>query len=178
MPFTSILRLVPTAWLWGAAGVLGLAMAGAIGVQTVRVYAAQAEIAKVQSAWDKQTAEREEAARTAERNARVEERRLAADNLENVNEAERLAARLRDIAAAAAVGDRVRDFTRTAAARCDRTHEAATAAGAGAPAASAGDLLSDLSRGLYEAGRELAVEAETRRIAGLTCERDAESVRR
>jgi hypothetical protein len=173
------LSLVPTAWLWPAAGVLGLAMAGAIGVQTWRVHSAQAELAKVQQAWDKETADREKVARDAERNARAAERRLAADHLENINEAERLAARMRDNAAAAAVsGAGLRERARAVAARCDRGPEAAAAAGASAPAAGAGDLLADVLGRLDSAGRQLALEADKRRVAGLTCERDADSVRR
>jgi hypothetical protein len=173
------LALVPTAWLWPAAGVLGLAMASAIGVQTWRVHSAQAELAKVQQARDKDTAEREKAARDAERTARATERRLAADHLENINEAERLAARMRDNAAAAAVsGAGLRERARAVAARCDRGPEAAAAADTGTPATGAGVLLADVLGSMESAGRQLALEADKRRVAGLTCERDADSVRR
>jgi hypothetical protein len=166
------LSLVPTAWLWPAAGVLGLAMASAIGVQTLRVHSAQAELAKAQSARDKQTADREKVARDAERQARVEERRLAAANLESVNEAERLAARMRDhAAAAAAAGGGMLERARALAARCDRRPEAATTAAASAPATGAGDLFADVLGRMDAHGRQLAAAADQARIAGSACER-------
>lgn len=55
----SLLGLVPTGWLWGAAGLAGAALAGALGVQTLRLEHARRDAAEMQAAWaaDRQRAE-------------------------------------------------------------------------------------------------------------------------
>jgi hypothetical protein len=173
LPFLSLIRALPW-YAWALAAALAWGGYGHIRANTL-----QGRIDRDAAAHAAQTADRERVAREAERKARDAEQRMAADNLENVNEAERLAARMHDHAAAAAVaGAGLLERARALAARCDRRPEAAAAAGASAPAAGAGDLLADVLGRLESAGRKLALEADKRRAAGLTCERDADSVRR
>jgi Protein of unknown function (DUF2514) len=173
------LALIPSSWLLPIAGIAGALMAATIGVQTLRVHSAQADLAKVQQAWDKERAAAITAARTAEQKARADEQRMAADNLENLNEAERLAARTRaNAVAVAAAGAGLRERAAGVAARCDRGPEAAATASSGSPAAGAGDLLADVLGRLEAAGGQLALEADRRGAAGRTCERYADSVTR
>jgi hypothetical protein len=73
--------------------------------------------------------------------------------------------------AAVAAGRGLRDAARAVAARtcADPVATVAPAAGS-ASAPSAGDLLADVLAGLEQDGREVAAEADRRRIAALTCE--------
>jgi hypothetical protein len=73
--------------------------------------------------------------------------------------------------AAVAAGRGLRDAARAAAARAcaDPVPSVATATRS-ASAPSAGDLLADVLAGLEQDGREVAAEADRRRVAALSCE--------
>lgn len=171
------LSLIPTAWLWPFAGAVGLAMAGAIGVQTLRVSSAQAELAKVQQAWDKERADRTQAALTATAASRAEDQRRTAAQLEITNENERLAARIRDAAMRSAVaGVGLRQRAAPLAAACDRAAGDPAPAGERTPAPGAGTVLANVLGRTIEAARQLAAEADKRGPAGSSCEHRYDSL--
>lgn len=172
-----MLALIPTAWLWPAAGIAGLAMASAIGVQTLRVHSAQAALAATKQAWADERAVNTRVALEATTKARAEEQRRRAAQLEITNETERLASRARDAAVRGALaGDGLRQRAAAVAAACDRPASNPAPSRQRAPAAGPGALLADVLGRLEAAGRELAAETDRRGIAGVACERSFDAL--
>lgn len=169
------------------AGVAALVLGALLLIQNARLDAARDETAVVQRKLDKTISDNNLAlARAATRAAeeierfRTEEARRTAAMQETVNEANQKAeAYRRQLATADRNADGLRRDFRTAVARLASCGGAAgdpAAAGAGAPAASAADLLADVFGRLESAGRELAAVAQQRGIAGDACVRAHDSL--
>lgn len=171
------LSLIPTAWLWPVAGVVGLAMAGAIGVQTLRLNSVRDELKEVMRVWNAEHLANTRSALIATAANRAEERRRTAAQQEVNSEAERLSIRSRDAAVrAAAAGAGLRQRAAPFAAACDRAAGDSPSPSERAPAAGPGAVLADVLGRLEAAGRELAAEADRRGIAGSACQRSYEAL--
>lgn len=158
-----------TGWQgYAAAAAVAAAVAGGA-AWTVQGWRLSAQVERLK-------ADHAEAMLDAEQSARERER-VMIDKVEViVRDAQALTQDLaRDAARAAAAGDSVRDAARRAAAVCAGAD--ATAVGASAAARAAGDVLADVLGMVESAGRAMAAEADRRRIAGITCERQYDEVR-
>ena len=119
---------------------------------------------KVRAAWDKDKAQRVQAALTAEQEARRIEAERASKAQEIVTHAQaQVRAARRDAAAASAAAGGLLDAARAAADRAAACDSAATGR-------SAADSLADVFADMERAGRSMAAEADAAVIAGQACE--------
>lgn len=157
-------------YLLPAAGAAALVLLLGLGVQTVRLAHSERSLAELQSAWDKDRAQRAEVARIAEADARAEERRRTAAQEEAHVESQRFAARARadaDVRRVADVG--LQHAVATVAARCGAP-AGDPAAAVISPAASApGDLLAYVQRRMGQAAGEVVEYADQLRAASGEC---------
>lgn len=111
--------------------------------------------------------------------ARAEEQRRHAALQETVDVAQdQIAAARRDARAAAGAADRLRQHVATLAASCGAAAGDPAPAAGSASAAGAGLVLADLFSRADERAGQLAEYADQARIAGQSCERAYESLRR
>lgn len=145
------------------------------------------------ASWRADTALSDLQARHAQALAAAHARAAEADRAMRAREAaiaaavERIADEMRPLAqaveadrrrAAAAAGG-LRDAVHAVAAQCTaRAAQSPGAAASGPPARAPGDLLADVLGRLDAAAGDLAAHADAARVAGLTCERAYDAVRR
>ena len=58
----SLFSFIPTTWLWPAVGIAGIAMAGAVGVQTLRLDHVRVALSETKAAWSADRAHAQEVA--------------------------------------------------------------------------------------------------------------------
>ncbi len=164
------LALFPSSWLLPAVGIVVALMLAALGVQTVRLGAAEAETAKVSETLANERASAAMVSADASESARRKEKRRTAAIEGAVANAQTQTSTLAAARpAAAAAGSGLRERTAAVAARCSPAASDSAAAQGSAPATRPGDLLADVSGRLEAAGRELAATATERGIAGTAC---------
>ena len=110
-------KIIPAPYRWAATGIVVLVLLGAIGVQTVRLANAEADLAKEKAAWATERARLSEAARWATVQLSDQAARHAAEQQEIVHAYNKeKQARLAAVSAARASGDSLRNDFRTYAA--------------------------------------------------------------
>ena len=159
---------------------LAAALAAAVllaGLQTYRLAREEGAHADTRAQHAEHVADLERAAREAADAARKEERRRTAEVQKAADEATQALDRARaDAAAAADSGERLRAQLATFAAACRGPAGGAGAAGHGATADSAGDLLAHVQRRLDEAADGIARYADQASTAGRACQRSYDAL--
>ena len=173
------LSLIPTGWLLPAVAALGIALAAAIGVQTVRLANAKSELAQAQAGYaaERTTAAQALAAKEAE--YRKREQAIVTDHQEREHAAQtQLASLALDVerGRAAAGSLRAARDAAVAAARAATACSPATQPSGPVAADPIGVLADVLGRADDRAG-ELAQIADRARIAHAACVGEYESVR-
>lgn len=149
-----------------------LVLAALLGWQTIRLADERQAHAETREDHAQKIASMNAAARDAEADARAEEQRRTAEVQKAADEAHQALERARaDAAAAADAGQRLRDRLAGLTTSCGAAPSGAAAAGPGAPARTAADLLADVQRRLDEAADGIARHADAARAAGTACQR-------
>jgi hypothetical protein len=161
----------PLGW-WAA-----LALAGLVGVQTLRVDHALRDMAEMKAAWSTDRQHAADLARKAEADARAEEQRRAAAQKEITDEYERrIQASRADAAVADAAAGRLQQRV---AALVAAARQAASHPGVVVPSAPADDptgMFADVLGRCVARVRVLAAVADERGAAGTACEREYDAL--
>lgn len=166
----------PRLWPYIGAAIVAAALLAAIGVQTVRLSAAEAETAQVRQDWADERADMQAELTAANQRERSIENQRQDDARKATDEAEKLRTKAAAAgAAAASMGRKLRD-AQSAAIASLRACKGSGAASAGAPADTTERVLADMQRRLDEATDGIARFADESRGAGLTCERIYDSL--
>jgi hypothetical protein len=159
-----------------AAGIILVALLGAIGVQTVRLSNAKADTAAVRKDWADEKSKLQAELTEANQRERATENRRQDEERKATDEAAELRAKVSAANdAAASVGRRLRDAQSAAVAGL-RTCQSDATATASTSADASERVLADVQRRLDEATDRIARFADESRVAGLTCERIHDSL--
>jgi hypothetical protein len=173
----SLAGLVPTGWLWPAAGVAGLALVAGLGVQTLRVDHALRDLAEVQAAWSRDREQAAEKSRQAEATARAREQAWLAQQkeLDDANNLKLQALRA-DIALRDAAAGRLQQRVAALVAAARAAATGASPEQGSPPAADTTGMLADVLGRCIERVRLLATVADERGAAGALCEGEHDAV--
>lgn len=174
MAWLKVFDLVPS-WVYALAVTLCVAFCG---VQEVLLSHEQAAHAKADRDYQAEQARAAQATQRAEAAERAEETRRQ-EKKDEIAESARMEARRVTVARAAAdvAGRSLRDAAAALAARARETCASPVVGDGKQAAPGPADLLADVLGSLEEQGRGVAEEADRRRIAGLSCEREYDSLR-
>lgn len=171
------LSLIPTTWLWPAAAIVGVALLGAVGVQTLRADHTLRDLAETRAEWSAERARAAQVSQAAEAAARLEENRRLLAQKEANDEAQRLTNRARTAAAgAAAVAVGLHDAARAAGARSCASASDPAAVSVSASTTAAGLVLADVLGRADDTAGELAAALDLAHLAGKQCEREHDAL--
>jgi hypothetical protein len=171
--------LIPAPWrLLGELAIAAAALIGAFAAgHHGGVKAEHIKTVELQARWDRANAISAAAAASASsRNETITETRVETQ-AENLAHAEPIIPRLAAAVAASAAGDGLRiRATVAAGCRAAAVDPAASAASAAAGAEPDGPVLSDVLGSLVAAGRQIALEADRRKVRGALCAADYDAL--